>query len=55
MDENIRPIKPDDILLWPDGTWCYRHDLHEMGHKSDDYEVIPFGSLRYLTFDEVMS
>lgn len=36
MNEN-----PDDVILWPDGCWCRRSDLHEFTWKSDDYEVIP--------------
>jgi hypothetical protein len=35
-------------MLWPDGTWCYRHELSEMNHMSDDYEIIAFGSSKYL-------
>ena len=37
---------PDDVILWPCGTWCYREELAEFTHKSDDYEQIPAGSLR---------
>ena len=33
-----------DVMLWPDGTWYFREDLHEYGHMSDDYEVMPEGS-----------
>lgn len=33
---------PEDLIRWPDGTECYRYELHEMRHMSDDYEVIPF-------------
>ena len=29
----------EDVLVWADGTWCYRCELHEMNHMSDDYEV----------------
>ena len=29
----------DHICLWPDGTWCWLHELHEYGHMSDDYET----------------
>lgn len=36
----IRPASPDDILRWPDGHWCFRSDLADFGHKSDDYEVL---------------
>lgn len=25
------------ICYWPDGTWCYRHELEQMTHMSDDY------------------
>jgi hypothetical protein len=37
----------EDTCLWADGTWCYRYELHEMSHMSDDYEVIAFGTARY--------
>jgi len=35
---------PDDLIVWPDGMMCYRHELPEMNHKSDDYKVVPFDS-----------
>ena len=34
----------EDIILWPDGIWCYRHELAEYGWLSDDYIVIEYGS-----------
>ena len=34
----------EDVILWSDGTWCYRHELVEYGHMSDDYIVIEYGS-----------
>ena len=37
----------EDVILWPDNTWCYRYELHQMQHMSDDYLVVPFGSLHY--------
>ncbi len=44
----------EDILLWPDDmtgpTWCWRHELSEMSHMSDDFEVLPFGSPRHQAF-----
>ncbi len=43
----IRKIAQDDLVLWPDGTICHYYDLSGMSHKSDDYEIIPFGSPRY--------
>ena len=42
----------EDILLWPDGTWCYRYELKEMTHKSDDYGVLYFDSEEYNEFLE---
>ena len=35
---------PDDMILWADGTWCYRHQLSDMAFMSDDYEEILFNS-----------
>lgn len=37
----------EDILLWADGTSCFRHELSEMTHISDDYEVIKFGTTEH--------
>lgn len=31
----------EDIIVWPCATWCYRSELPEMTHMSDDFEVIP--------------
>ena len=42
-----KDITSDDLILWPCGTWCYRHELLEFTHKSDDYEEVVFGSARY--------
>lgn len=25
------------IFAWPDGTWCFKDELHEMHHMSDDF------------------
>lgn len=35
---------PEDVIKWPDDTWCYRSELPEFGHKSDDYEVLYWGT-----------
>lgn len=42
----------EDILLWPDGDWCFRSQEEEMTHKSDDYRVVTVGSRRW---DELTS
>lgn len=40
----------DDILVWPCGTWCYRYELSEMSHMSDDYETLYVGSKAHEEF-----
>lgn len=40
----------EDICVWPDRTWCYRYELREMNHKSDDYETLAFASPEYDAF-----
>lgn len=40
---------PDDAIVWPDGTWCFRHELAEMTHMSDDFEVVQENDERYGT------
>lgn len=44
---NIKPISEDDIIVWPDGTWCYRRDLDDYGWMSDDYIVFPVDSAEW--------
>lgn len=40
----------DDLILWPDGTWCFRHELPQYGHMSDDYRTIPVDTDEYEEF-----
>lgn len=28
------------VYEWPDGTWCWHDELHEMTHMSDDYALV---------------
>jgi len=37
---SIKPANPNDVLRWPDGSWCYREYLNEYTWMSDDYEVL---------------
>ena len=30
----------EDVMVWPDGSWCCRYELPEMGFKGDDYVVL---------------
>jgi hypothetical protein len=41
----------EDIIVWPCGTWCYREELSQMNHMSDDYIVLWYGSAEYNAFD----
>ena len=40
----------EDVILWTDGTWCYRHELTEYGRTSDDYTVLEYGTVRWRRF-----
>lgn len=42
----------EDLILWHDGTACYRYELHEMYFKSDDFIAISFGTEEYNKFFE---
>jgi hypothetical protein len=46
-------MNPDDILLWPDGFWCFREELCKEFLRDDKYRVILQHSdewLRYTPF-----
>jgi hypothetical protein len=40
----IPDTSSEDIIRWPDGSWCFRYELPQYLYKSDDYEVVPFGA-----------
>lgn len=42
----------EDVMVWPDGSWCCRYELPEMGHKSDDYVTLRHGSPEWEAFFE---
>ena len=42
--ERNRGVAPDDLLVWPDGTFCYGDELGEMRYMSDDFEIVRAGS-----------
>jgi hypothetical protein len=33
-------IHAEDILLWPDGFWCFREEFSPHFLRADDYRVI---------------
>ena len=37
-------MSSEDILLWPDGFWCFREEFSPHFLRSDDYRVIPHQS-----------
>jgi hypothetical protein len=43
-------MSPDDVLIWPCGTYCQRYQLAEHGHLSDDYELLKAGSYEWRIF-----
>ena len=45
----------DDIIVWPDGFWCFRYQLHEFNHLSDDYQVLKDDSEEHREFLEELS
>jgi len=45
-------MNPDDILLWPDGFWCFRMDLREEFLRDDKYRVIVQQSDEWLATQE---
>lgn len=47
------PKDNEGILVWPDGTWCYRYELREYAHMSDDYTMLSFGTPEYEIFQEI--
>lgn len=30
----------EDLIVWPDNSWCYAEDLEEYPWKSDDYVLV---------------
>lgn len=48
----LRLPDSEDLLIWADGTWCYRYELSEFNHMSDDYELVEFDSEAFATFFE---
>lgn len=40
---------PDDILEWPDGSWCLRseYDEEDQRWRGDDFRVIPWGTAEW--------
>ena len=50
MTTMIKQTNLEDLILWPDDTWCYRYELYEMNHMGDDSEVLSYDSDEYNKF-----
>lgn len=35
------------VYEWPDGTWCFKDELYEMTHMSDDYVLVFYDKERH--------
>ncbi|QEG07624.1 hypothetical protein [Salmonella phage SE5] len=46
----FQPLSPDDIVVWPDDSWCFRSELEEYTWKSDDYRWILISDPEYDSF-----
>lgn len=40
-------VNGEDLCVWPDGTQCFRDELADYTHMSDDYEIVAYGSPRW--------
>jgi len=41
-------VYPDNILIWPDGFWCFREELCPEFLRDDNYRVIPHSTDEWL-------
>lgn len=40
----------EDLIVWPNSTWCFRFELEEYSYMSDDHYTIKFGTKEYYEF-----
>ena len=52
MADQVQPASPDDLIVWPDGTYCFRHDLAEYTFMGDDRRTVAFGSAEWERMSE---
>lgn len=50
QSEDNKTIDLEDLIVWPDDTWCYRYELYDFKHKSDDYKVLYFETDEYFDY-----
>lgn len=51
----------EDLIIWPDNSWCYAEELEEYARKSDDYAIVSVDDPKYdyylncnCLYDEIM-
>jgi len=44
-------MNPDDILVWPDGFWCFRNEYHPSFLRSTDYREVAHLSAEWETLN----
>jgi len=54
-------MNSEDLIIWPDNSWCYAEELEEYTWKSDDYVLVSVDDPKYdylincqCLYDEVM-
>lgn len=46
---------PEDVCIWPCGTWCYRSELNGFSFMSDDHLIVAHDSLEAeLVYDTML-
>ena len=41
-------MPPEDLLIWPDGFWCFREELRENMLRGGGYRVVLKGSEEWI-------
>ena len=44
----------EDLVIWPDNSWCYTEEVEEYHWKSDDYVVVSIDYPKYEYFHNCM-
>lgn len=44
----------EDLVIWPDNSWCYAEEVEEYPWKSDDYMVVSIDDPKYEYFHNCM-
>ena len=41
----------DDVIIWPDGCWCFGYEIEEYSlSKSDDVKILKYDTDEYYNF-----